>query len=202
MNRASHKDLAQNSAWDSPGPILEGAWTLLGASWALLGRLWGALGQFLVPLGRFLGTSWALLGRSWASLGWSVAPFGCILPPRDASGLDFGGFGDVPGWVLEDFGGMFWHAFCCASHFITFCFYLCSDHAFAFTCAFHSYLLVRRSVRSTSAAPVGCCVLDRKQDTAKYSPERPIRKNPNTWQIWNPPYNPYQGVRAFRRSWP
>ena len=97
---------------------------------------------------------------------------------------------------------MFWHAFCCASHFITFCFYLCSDHAFAFTCAFPSYLLVRRSVRSTSAAPVGCCVLDPKQDTAKYSPERPIRKNRNTWQIWNPPYNPSQGVRTYRRATP
>ena len=86
---------------------MDGFVALLGASWALLGPLLAALGWLLVPLGRFLGASWALLGRSWASLGWSEAPFGCILPPKDVPGLDFGGFGDVLGWVWEGFGGIF-----------------------------------------------------------------------------------------------
>ena len=72
----------------------------------------------------------------------------------------------------------------------------------AFTLAFRFSPAARRYVRSTSAAPEGCCVLDPKQDTAKYSPERLIRKNPNTWQIWNPPYNPSQGVRTYRRAPP
>jgi len=58
----------------------------------------------------------------------------------------------MPGWVLEGLGGMFWHAFRCASHFITYAFYACSSHAFAITCALPSSLLVRRFVRSTSAA--------------------------------------------------
>ena len=118
-NRASHEDRAKNSSWGSSGSILEGSGALLGTSWASLGRLLAALGRLLVPLGRLLGASWALLGRSLASLGWSDAPVGCILAPRNAPGLDFGGFGDVPGWVLYGFGGMFWHAVCFASRFIT-----------------------------------------------------------------------------------
>ena len=40
----------------------------------------------------------------------------------------------MSGWILKGLGGMFWHAFRCASHFITQCFYECSNHAFAFTC--------------------------------------------------------------------
>jgi len=56
---------------------------------------------------------------SWAPLAWSETPFGFILAPLDAPGVDFGGFGGMLGWVLEGLGGMFWHAFRCASHFIT-----------------------------------------------------------------------------------
>ena len=99
--------------------------TRLGASQALLGR---GLKQFWTPLGRLLAgfwlllgsfwtllnASWPPLGRSWASLGWSEVPLGCILAPQDASGLDFGGLGNVLGWVSECFGGMCWHAFRCA----------------------------------------------------------------------------------------
>ena len=89
--------------------------TRLGACRALLGR---GLRQFWMPLGRLLagfwlllggfwtllGASWPPLGRSRAPLGSSQAPFGCILPPHDAPGLDFGGFGDTPRWVLERLG--------------------------------------------------------------------------------------------------
>ena len=108
-----------NLAWDSSGSILEGSGTLSGASWSVLGQLWGTLGRLLIPLGRLLGPSWPLPGRSWASLSQPEASFGCILAPRAASGLDFGGFGDVPGFVLKGFGDMFWHAFACSTHFVT-----------------------------------------------------------------------------------
>ena len=118
-------------------------------SGALLGRLLGALGHLLALLGSFLDASWPLLGRSWASLGWSGSFPGCILPPVDGPDLDFGGFGSSLGWVLEGSGGMFWHPLCSASRYITQCFNSCSSYAFAFTYAFLSFLLVRRSVRST-----------------------------------------------------
>ena len=36
----------------------------------------------------------------------------------------------MPGLVLEGFRDMFSHAFCCASHFVTKCFYACRNHAF------------------------------------------------------------------------
>ena len=99
--------------------------TRLGACRALFGR---GLGQFWMPLGRLLagfwlllGGFWTLLGASWpplgrfrAPLGSSQAPFGCILAHQNAPGLDFGGFGSMPGWVLEGLAGMFWHALRCA----------------------------------------------------------------------------------------
>ena len=107
MNRASHKDPAQNSVWDSLGPILEVAGTFLGASWGLLGWLGGALGRLLVPLGRFLGDSWALLGRSWAFLGRLEPPFGWILTPREAPDLNFKGFGDAQNWFWRALGTCF-----------------------------------------------------------------------------------------------
>ena len=87
---------------------------MFGASWTLLGQLWGALGRLLAPLGRSLGASWTLLGRSWASLGRSGMDLGHIFTPRNPPGLDFGGFGDVSGWVLEALRAMFQHAFCTA----------------------------------------------------------------------------------------
>ena len=97
-----------------------------GGVWDALGRLldvtwpaWGTLGRLLVPLGRLLGPSWPLPGRSWVSLGQPEALFGCILTPRAAPGFDFGGFGDVPGFVLKGFGHMFSHTFACSTHFAT-----------------------------------------------------------------------------------
>ena len=86
----SQQDHAQNLSWVSPASLLEG-------SGALLGRLLAALGRLLALLGRFLGGSWPLLGHSWASLGWSGSFPVCILAPLDAPGLDFGGFGALPG---------------------------------------------------------------------------------------------------------
>ena len=85
---------------------------MLGASWTPLGQLLGALVQLLAPLGRSLGASWTLLGRSWASLGRSGMDLGHILAPGSAPGLDFRGFGDVSGWVLEALRAMIQHAFC------------------------------------------------------------------------------------------
>ena len=32
-----------------------------------------------------------------------------MLAPQDAPGVDFGGFGSMPAWVLEGFGSMFSH---------------------------------------------------------------------------------------------
>ena len=112
VRSTSQQDHAQNLSWVSPASLLEG-------SGALLGRLLAALGRLLALLGRFLGGSWPLLGHSWASLGWSGSLPVCILAPLDASGRDFLEFGALPGWVLEGFGGMFWHALCCPSRFIT-----------------------------------------------------------------------------------
>ena len=104
-----------------------------------LRRLSGALGRLLASLGRFLGASWAIVGRSWPLLGWLGPLLGCIFTPRDSPSLDFGGFGGWPGLVLEGFGNIFWHAFCCASHFETKCVYSCRDHVFSFTSALHSF---------------------------------------------------------------
>ena len=72
-----------------------------------LRRLSGALGRLLASLGRFLGASWAIVGRSWLFLGWFGSRFGFILTPKASPGLDFGGFWDVQGLVLEGFGSMF-----------------------------------------------------------------------------------------------
>ena len=116
---------------------------------SLLGQLLEALGRLLASLGRFLGASWAIVGRSWPFLSWFGPPLGCIMAPRASPGLDFGGLGDTSALVLEAFGRMFWHAFCCASHFVTKCFSSCCSHVFSFTCALRSSLPVRRSVRST-----------------------------------------------------
>ena len=85
------------------GRPLARLWALLGVSLASLGRLLGALGQLLAPLGHFLGAPWASLARSLTVLGWSEASSSCVFTPRDAPGLDFEGFGAVPGWVLEGF---------------------------------------------------------------------------------------------------
>ena len=98
-----------------PGSTWEGSEGVLDASWTSLGRLLAALGRLLDPLGRFLATSWALSGATWLI----SDAFGYILTHQDAPGLDFGGFGSMPGWVLEGLAGMFWHALRCASHFIT-----------------------------------------------------------------------------------
>ena len=125
---------------------------VLGSSWGLLGRLWDTLGRLLVPLSRFLGVSWTLPGHSWTPPGQSEAPFESLWAPRVAPSLDFDGFGDISGWISEGFGDMSWHAFCCLSRFITYCVYLSNNRDFVFTFAFSSSLLVRRSVRSTSAA--------------------------------------------------
>ena len=101
-----------NLFWGSPNSILEASGPILGASWAPLGPLLGALGRLLAPLGRSLGASWALLGRSWAFLGRSGMDLGRFLAPGSAPGLDFRGFGDVSGWVLEALRAMIQHAFC------------------------------------------------------------------------------------------
>ena len=99
-NTASNKDCAKNSFWCR-------VWKGLGVSWASFGRLLGHLGCLLAPLRGFLGASWALLGCSWPSFGWSGALLGRISDPRDAPDPDSGGFGDVPGKVLEGSRGMF-----------------------------------------------------------------------------------------------
>ena len=80
--------------------LQKGFWRSFGASQMPLGRLLGALGRLSGSLGRFLGSSWVLLGRSWASLSSSRTPLGRILPPQDLPNLDFGGSGDVLGWVF------------------------------------------------------------------------------------------------------
>ena len=98
---------------------MEASGPLLGLSWAPLRRLLGALGRLLTSLGRLLDASWAIGGRSWAFLGWFGPLRGSILAPWASPGLDFKRFGDVPGKVLEASGSMFWHAFCCTSHFVT-----------------------------------------------------------------------------------
>ena len=104
-----------------------------------LRRLSGALGRLLASLGRFLGASWAIVGRSWPLLGWLGPLLECIFTPRDSPSLDFRGFGGWPGLVLEGFGSIFWHAFCCASHLETKCVYSCRNHVFPFTGALHSF---------------------------------------------------------------
>ena len=111
-NRALCKDRAKSSSLGSLGLVLERSGALLGWLLAVLGRLLGLLG-------RFLGGMWPRLGHSWVSLGWSGSLPVCILAPLDAPGRDFFGFGALLGWVLEGFGGMFWHALCCPSRFIT-----------------------------------------------------------------------------------
>ena len=87
--------------WSPSVRLLDGSWALLGRSWAL----WAA--------------PWRLLGRLLGALGRSGGLLGLILVPRNAPGLDFGRVRDVLGEVLESSRGMFWHAFFCASHFVT-----------------------------------------------------------------------------------
>ena len=75
----------------------------------------GLPGPFPKPpktnLGPFLGISWLV----WRA---SKVDFGS----QGSQGVDFGGSGNVPGWILECFGIMFWQAFCCALRFVTLCF--------------------------------------------------------------------------------
>ena len=122
---------------------------MLGASWTPLGQLLGALGRLLAPLGRSLGASWTLLGRSWASLGRFGMDLGHIFTPGNPPGLDFGGFGDVSGWVLEALRAMFRCSFSYDLTVVAPCFYLRSNHALSFTCAFGASPPVRRSVHRT-----------------------------------------------------
>ena len=107
-NRAFYKDCAKNSSFGSQGLVLKGSGSLLGNSWAPLGWLLAALGG-----------SCSLWAASGASLGRLLGAHGCILAAKGGPGLDFGTLGAVPGWVLEASGSMFWHAFGCASHFVT-----------------------------------------------------------------------------------
>ena len=60
---------------------------------------------------------------------------------------------------------------------------------------------MRRSVRSTSAAPEGVP----RAGSAPHFPRRIFHKglserNRTTWQIWTPPFNPSQEVRTYRRA--
>ena len=100
------------------------------ALWALLGRFLGALERLLVSLGWILGT-FSLPGALQAS----------ILQGLGRVGLGFGG--------LEG------HVSACILYHLTVvapCFYLRSNHALSFTCAFGASPPVRRSVHRTSAA--------------------------------------------------
>ena len=110
------------------GALLGGSWPLLGAPWAHLGRFLGALGRLLVGLGWILGTFW-LLGALQASI--------------------LEGFGGVSGWVLEALRAMFRRSFSYDLTVVAPCFYLRSNHALSFTCAFGASPLVRRSVHRT-----------------------------------------------------
>ena len=95
-----HPRLGARRAWFWRAPNLSRV--ALRCHFAGFRDLWG--GSW--PL---LDASWAVLGRSWPSLGWFGALLGCILPPRTSPGLDFKEFQDMPGFVLEGFGGMFSH---------------------------------------------------------------------------------------------
>ena len=148
------------------------------ASWTSLGRLLAALGRLLDPLGRFLATSWALSGATWLISGafWVH----CSLPRRSGArfwrvsghaGLGFRRLGRhvlaCRSLRLEFHDRMLfvksawpWPVSCqqdlpkCFLNWAVWatCFYRCSTHAFAITCTLPSSLLVRRFVRSTSAA--------------------------------------------------
>ena len=61
-NAAFHEGRANVASEGSPGSILEGSASFLGASWAHLGCSWAPLGRCWPPLGRFLAASWSLLG--------------------------------------------------------------------------------------------------------------------------------------------
>ena len=90
LNEDFGQEHAKIRSWSAPKPILEGFGCLPSASWAALGRSWDALGPFWAPLGHFLGVSCALLDASW-------------LPnaAQEGPGLDFGGFRECPGRLLE-----------------------------------------------------------------------------------------------------
>ena len=89
----------------SLGSVLEGSGPLGSSSWVHLAGFWSLLGD-----------SWPLLGASWAHLGRLLGALKRLLAAKNVPGLDFGRFGTLPGWVLEGFRGVFWHAFRCASH--------------------------------------------------------------------------------------
>ena len=117
----------------------------LGSSRVRLGWLLGALGRSWAGLGRFLAFSWALLGASW-------------LPnaAQERPGLDFGGFRGRPGRISEAprlYFERFFHAFRMRFVARRASLHNALIHAvatlFPCTCAFFSFLLVRRSVRST-----------------------------------------------------
>ena len=148
------------------------------ASWTSLGRLLAALGRLLDPLGRFLATSWALSGATWLISGafWVHFSSPRRSGPRfwrvwEHAGLGFRRLGrhvlacrslrlafhDIMLFVTSAWP---WPVSCqqdlpkCFLNWAVWatCFYRCSTHAFAITCALPSSLLVRRFVRSTSAA--------------------------------------------------
>ena len=108
-----------------------------------------AHGRLPASLGCLSGVPWALLGRSWLSLGWPMGLQGCILGPRTAPGLDFGGPGDVPDCVLRDFPGAFDVLFATPRFASHNAFQKCSNQAFLFTLAFRFSPAARRYVRST-----------------------------------------------------
>ena len=115
-------------------PAFGSSGTPLGLSWTLLGCL--------------LGNNWALLGVSW--LVW-VAYWGHLT----SQSLPRPRFWKVWGFARLGFGRLQGHVLACvllASHFVTKCFYSCSNRVFSFTCALRFSLLVRRSVQRTSAA--------------------------------------------------
>ena len=137
--------LALEGVGASPGRLSSASGPLLGRSWALLGASWAPLG-----------TSWACLSRSWA-------PLGCHMLPKLCSNSIFYRFWTPQASILEGFGGVpgkdlgassaFCGIACAASRMLSRnAFIACSDESFVFTCAPSSFLLVRRSVRSTSAA--------------------------------------------------
>ena len=121
---------------------------MLGASWMSLGQLLGALGRLLATLGRILDASWALLGVSWSVWDGSWAHFHSRERSRPR-------FWRVRGRVGLGFGGLEGHVSACILYRLTVvapCFYLRSNHALSFTCAFGASPPVRRSVHRTSAA--------------------------------------------------
>ena len=117
--------LGFGEVWASLGWLLGVTWPAFGNSWAAPGLSWTPLKPFLDALGRLL-----------VALGHFLGAFCLPGPPRASI---YKRFQDVRGLVWEGFGRMFWHAFCCASHFETKCVYSCRNHVFSFTGALHSF---------------------------------------------------------------